>query len=599
MAKVAVLWFRNDLRLRDNQLLHYPEARAASSLLALYCIDPRHFEWSRWGDHPRTGLHRARFLAESLIELDRSLKAVGSKLLLVAGQPEDVIPGIVGQDGLLAYQQEDTYEEQRVEARVLQRLPSQVIVLHHQQHSLLNREDLGWDPKTSLPMPFGKYWHGECQTVQPRAELPAIKLGDLPAPPECIGVHGIRIEMKELARVMGFNAEQAVAKEAEFVWHGGEEAAQAQMSAYATSDGLGTHMQTRNRFHGLKSFSRLSPWLANGCLSPRTVYWWASEYFQRADKKGSDPRFDHFHKYVFQLCWRDFFRFYCAHFGPKVFFLEGPALKKRPWKRDADTEQRWKEGQTGVPIVDALMRELSATGYMSNRGRYTVASYLVFYLEIDWRVGADWFEHCLLDHDVCSNYGEWASMANVAVDLGQRYPMGLKGRGPSDSRDKGRRGGGGDPWAKGAQTGDAVFDPWEQAAQYDRSEEFVRRWVPEVAHLPKGQAHDPPDLSPAYPRPLAVLPSAMPKSSASGGPDGPYGPYYDDRCCSYKRAEKVPEIMGEQKEEHPVNAQRPQVKERWKQSLYDGTPIRAEPGEHRNAKPVRRWMPKTPTAVCA
>merc|ERR1712048_1336682 len=104
--------------------------------------------------------------------------------------------------------------------------------------------------------------------------------------------------------------------------------------------------------------------------------------------------------------------------------------------------------------------------------------------------------------------------------------MGLKGRGPSDGRDKGRNGGGGDPWARGADKGDAVFDPWEQAAQYDRNEEFVRRWVPEVAHLPKGQAHKPPDLGSTYPRPLAVRATALSKSSATGSRDGPYGPYY-------------------------------------------------------------------------
>eukprot|EP00928_Gymnodinium_smaydae_P029537 TRINITY_DN22212_c1_g1_i1.p1 TRINITY_DN22212_c1_g1~~TRINITY_DN22212_c1_g1_i1.p1 ORF type:complete len:449 (+),score=54.13 TRINITY_DN22212_c1_g1_i1:85-1347(+) len=333
--------------------------------------------------------------------------------------------------------------------------------------------------------------------------------------------------VRDLSKLMGFpTATNSVRDEVEFVWHGGEGAAADQMLAYAVSDGLGTHMRTRNFFSGLRSFSRLSPWLANGCLSPRTIYWWAKGYF--SDKKNADPRFDHFHKLVFQLCWRDFFRFYCAHFGAKVFFLEGPALRKRPWRRDPEVESMWKEGQTGVPIIDALMRELSTTGYMSNRGRYVVASYLVFYLGIDWRVGADWFEHCLLDHDVCSNYGEWASMANVAVDLGDRYPMGLKGRGPSDGRDKGRNGGGGDPWAQGAMTGDAVFDPWQQARQYDRDESFVRRWVPEVRNLPKGQAHNPPAMRNVYPEPLASHALTLPKTSASGKKDGPYGPYFRD-----------------------------------------------------------------------
>eukprot|EP00913_Durusdinium_trenchii_P003332 g3086.t1 len=119
------------------------------------------------------------------------------------------------------------------------------------------------------------------------------------------------------------------------------------------------------------------------------------------------------------------------------------------------------------------MRELAATGFMANRG-YIAASYLVFYLNIDWRVGADWFESLLLDHDVCSNYGEWASMANVAVDLGDWRADGC---------------GGGDPWAKGVNIGDAIFDPFEQAQHYDRDESYVRRWLPELHGHPAGSIH--------------------------------------------------------------------------------------------------------------
>merc|ERR1740121_3153382 len=145
---------------------------------------------------------------------------------------------------------------------------------------------------------------------------------------------------------------------------------------------------------------------------------------------------------------------------------------RQPWRRDTEAEARWKEGRTGVPLVDALMRELAATGYIANRGRYVVASYLVHYLGIDWRVGADWFECLLLDHDVCSNYGEWSCMAGVAAAPTAGKPLGLKGRGPATARGRAARAG--NPWAKGAGgSGDAVFDPWEQASQYDRNEVYV------------------------------------------------------------------------------------------------------------------------------
>merc|ERR1712232_875570 len=232
---------------------------------------------------------------------------------------------------------------------------------------------------------------------------------------------------------------------------------------------------------------------ANGCLSPRTIYW-AAMRFERSSKAKKDG-FDHVYKFVFELNWRDYFRFYRAHFGKRVFSLGGPAQQKHDWRRDPVVESRWKSGCTGVPLVDALMRELTTTGYIANRGRYIVACYLVHYLGIDWRIGADWFERHLLDYDVCSNYGEWASMANVAAAPTRGQPLGLKGRGPAKHSNTGSNGSAGDPWKQGAKVGFAIFDPWEQAKQYDRDESYVRRWLPELRIVPNGAAHKPHLLS--------------------------------------------------------------------------------------------------------
>mmetsp|Transcript_23020 Transcript_23020/g.48970 ORF Transcript_23020/g.48970 Transcript_23020/m.48970 type:complete len:667 (+) Transcript_23020:33-2033(+) len=538
MAQRAVIWFRNDLRVRDNQLLHHPEVRRAAELVAVYCVDPRHFEVSRWGDHLRTGAHRARFLAESVAELDRSLRRLGSKLFVIVGRPEDAIPSLVTTAGVLAFQREDTSEEQKVEEAVLRRVRGDALVLRHWGQTLFNREDLGWDPQQSLPMPFGKFLHGTCDHLEPRRELPAPSLGDLPPYPDwpagycgdegALRAHCFSLESDadKLAVAMCCSGEAAAVVVDDqatpaIVWRGGELEGLARLEEYCVPSGLGTYHRTRNQLQGANHSSHLSPWIANGCLSVRTVYWRVKEY-ERTNRIEGDQRFDHVAKFVFELEWRDYFRFYCAHFGSRVFFLGGPAQAVRTWRRDAEAEARWKEGRTGVPLVDALMRELSATGYIANRGRYVVASYLVHFLGIDWRFGADWFESRLLDHDVCSNYGEWASMANVAVDLGPRYPLGLKGRGPTGGRRPGAQGSGGDPWAKGVGLGAAVFDPWEQAAQYDRSEAYVRRWVPELRGLAPGFAQRPKNLDSPYPEPLAVEPflhvlrGASSRASASG-----------------------------------------------------------------------------------
>merc|ERR1719333_1630153 len=104
----AVVWFRNDLRVRDNPCLLFEEVRSAKELIALYCFDPRHMERSPWADHARTGPFRDRFTRESLVELDRSLREIGSKLLVLRGRPEDCVPALLPPSGVLAFQQEDT-----------------------------------------------------------------------------------------------------------------------------------------------------------------------------------------------------------------------------------------------------------------------------------------------------------------------------------------------------------------------------------------------------------------------------------------------------------------------------------------------------------
>jgi len=272
-------------------------------------------------------------------------------------------------------------------------------------------------------------------------------------------------------------------------WRGGEMAALTRMEEYVHQSGLGTYHRTRNQIQGASNSSHLSPWLANGCLSARTLYWRVKE-FEQVNTTKKDG-LDHVYKFIFELNWRDYFRFYCAHFGKEVFFVGGPSKSKNIWRRDPVAEEKWRAGCTGVPLVDALMRELSSTGYMANRGRYVVACYLVHYLGIDWRIGADWFERHLLDHDVCSNYGEWASMANVAAAPTRGQPLGLKGRGPTKGKSTGANGSAGDPWKQGADLGYALFDPWEQGKQYDKTGCFVRRWLPELRSLPAGCAHRP------------------------------------------------------------------------------------------------------------
>lgn len=197
--------------------------------------------------------------------------------------------------------------------------------------------------------------------------------------------------------------------------------------------------------------SKLSPWLAVGSISPRTVYHRVAKY---EDEHGETVDT---YWLGFELKWRDFFRFFAVKHGASMYRLGGPCQRHVPWKRDSSSFQRWCQGQTGVPFVDANMRELARTGFMSNRGRQCVASYLTQDLQLDWRWGAIWFEHCLLDHDAASNYGNWACAAGVGMK-GQRINR---------------------------------FNMAKQAQQYDKDAAYIKSWVPEVAQLPASVAISP------------------------------------------------------------------------------------------------------------
>jgi deoxyribodipyrimidine photo-lyase len=156
--------------------------------------------------------------------------------------------------------------------------------------------------------------------------------------------------------------------------------------------------------------SKFSPWLAHGCISARAIYHEVEKYEEEVEKNKST------YWLKFELLWRDFFKFTAMRYGSKIFFPEGIKEESRTWKYNPKTVRKWIEGETGDEFVDANMKELKLTGFMSNRGRQNVASYLVHRLNQDWRAGAAWFESMLIDYDVTSNYGNWIYAAGVGND---------------------------------------------------------------------------------------------------------------------------------------------------------------------------------------
>ena len=226
-----------------------------------------------------------------------------------------------------------------------------------------------------------------------------------------------------------------------FPFTGGESSGLARLQDYLwTTHSVATYKETRNGLVGKNYSTKFSPWLANGSLSPRMIHDQIKKY-ERAEVANQSTYW-----VLFELIWRDYFKFVCLKFGDRVFHRSGILGQDQPWSQNKEQFTAWAEGRTGVPFVDANMRELKRTGWMSNRGRQNVASFLVKDLGLDWRLGAEWFESQLLDHDVCSNYGNWNYAAGIGND-------------PRENR---------------------KFNMIKQAMDYDGEGKFVRLWVEEL-----------------------------------------------------------------------------------------------------------------------
>jgi len=229
-----------------------------------------------------------------------------------------------------------------------------------------------------------------------------------------------------------------------FPFKGGETCALQRLHDYLWgTNAITTYKNTRNGLVGTEYSTKFSAWLSIGNLSPRTIF---SEVKKFEAKRTANKST---YWVIFELLWRDYFRYVCLKYGKAVFEAGGLRGLQHKWKKDLNLFKKWKNGTTGVPFVDANMRELLKTGWMSNRGRQNVASFLVKDLKLDWRMGAEWFESMLIDHDVCSNYGNWNYAAGIGND-------------PRENR---------------------KFNVIKQGLDYDPNGEFVKLWVPELAPL--------------------------------------------------------------------------------------------------------------------
>ncbi|GAB3574894.1 DASH family cryptochrome [Spirosoma luteolum] len=443
MKKTIVYWFRNDLRLHDNEGL-YRAYEDADIVLPVFVFDPKSVAPRPDIDVPKAGPHRVRFLLESLHDLRESLRKRGSDLLIRLGDPVEEIAKLAREQQATAVYagQEATTEEIDLEQQLDKRLkPAGVDLRLFWMLSLYHIDDLPFDV-SELPDAYRDFRKGCEKEVHVRQALPEPTISPLPT--------GVIVGKLPTFTSLGM-AKPKVDKRAAIQFTGGETEALARLNAYVWErDQLRNYKYTRNQLLGDDYSSKFSAWLANGCLSPRHVYWEVKRYEQERKKNVST------YWLVFELIWRDYFRFQAAKQGTLIFLAKGPRqVPTEGWVKDKALFAKWAAGQTGIPFVDAGMRELNATGYLSNRARQNVASLLITRdgkpdLSVWWPWGAAYMESQLIDYDPASNWGNWNLVAKVGAD-------------PRNDR---------------------YFNIYTQATKYDADGAYVKTWCPELTDVP-------------------------------------------------------------------------------------------------------------------
>ncbi|WOK06188.1 DASH family cryptochrome [Imperialibacter roseus] len=440
---IHIIWFRNDLRLLDNEVL-LSAMKQCQYLYPVFVFDPRQFEEQSLG-FPRCGPLRTNFLLESLTDLKANLQKKGSNLIVRFGLPENIIPELATQLEATAVfaSKEVATEEVAIEKSLESTLFRKKILLKlFWQSTLWHEDDIPW-PIQNLPEVFTQFRkeNENATPIRPAKDAPA----KLPA----FG----KVDAGQLPDLRDFGLQHpGLDERAAIHFSGGENAALERLRAYLwDTKAITQYKNTRNGLLGSNYSTKLSAWLSLGTISPRYVYYEVKKFEQEVLKNDST------YWLIFELYWRDYFRFVMKKYGSSMFRTKGIRGQPIYFVQDMVIFELWRTGKTGVPFIDANMRELLQTGFMSNRGRQNVASFLIKDLQVDWVWGAQWFESQLIDYDVSSNWGNWNYVAGVGND-------------PRENR---------------------YFNILSQAMKYDGKGDYVRHWLPELSGIPGGKVHRP------------------------------------------------------------------------------------------------------------
>ncbi|MBI1176926.1 deoxyribodipyrimidine photo-lyase [bacterium] len=448
MSNVPIIvWFRNDLRLADQPALHAAHKRARSIVPVFIWSPDEEGEWppggaSQW------------WLHHSLASLDESLKQIGSRLIIRSGPALDELQKLIKETGASTVLWNRRYEPGIIErdTKIKTALTESGIEVESFNATLLHEP---WTIQNKSGKPFQvftPFWKTCLAKSDPPPPLPAPKsLKATDAWPKSVHLDELNL-LPKIPWDAGMRS----------AWTPGEAGAGRSLKQFI-ADHFADYTGERNR-PDRTGTSRLSPHLHFGEISPRQV-WYRLKNF--GDPKGNEDsgsaaaspcRSWRNSQFLAEIGWREFAYHLLFHFPHTTREPLRPEFNRFPWREDDEFLDAWQKGGTGYPFVDAGMRELWTTGWMHNRVRMVVGSFLVKDLLIDWRAGASWFWDTLVDADLASNTLGWQWTAGCGADAAPYF---------------------------------RVFNPIGQGEKFDPNGDYVRRWVPELAKLPTEWIHKP------------------------------------------------------------------------------------------------------------
>ena len=446
--KIGIVWFRHDLRLKDNQALT-DATNQCDVILPVYVFDERLYSGKTPNGFRQIGVNRANFLLESVLNVKKALCERNVELIVRIGKPEEIIYEIANQvkSTWVFCNRERAPEEEEIQDKLESKLWQIGQEIRFSRGKMLyHTGDLPF-PVRHTPDTYAAFYREVGKIVQVRKPLPV--------PDRILPYMGnVMSEPVPTLRDLGF-MEEEIPKNG-FVFKGGESEGNRRLEAFIKENFKVSNLggPRKNKIEVLST--ELNPYLSAGCLSPKSVFESLNQYM------GNKYHSNRASCIIHGLLRRDFLKLIEKKYKNKIFDFSGiKGVAPTDINGDEGNFKIWCEAKTGVPIVDAFMRELNNTGFVSFEGRRVLSQFLVEELNVNWQLGAEYFQSKLIDYNPCSNWGNWNIIAGIAFDAKE----------------------------------DRYCSFITKSKKLDPKGEFIRKWLPELSAINDHFIHEPDKLS--------------------------------------------------------------------------------------------------------